>query len=698
MSSFAKNQRIDKVVPLYFLGRPAKTLPKKNTINPKNQENILLLRQPTANLSQKKIDKTLGIALLRSNQVNSSTILQALYAQDRHNESLEDILLSRKVFYDPLLHKALANHWGLQTIESKDIIASPQLVDLLGVSFCLRHKIIPIKRIGGAVLVALAKPSSIKELRVFLSKKLGSIAFVMATQSDIDQAVLSLYGSKLAYKAETKVSPFESCRDLVNRRLLFWLTAILAGVMAFLWLAPAILLTGVTLWAALTLALSNGLKITASIASSLTPKATPLPRKAQLKSVPKLPTPKFKPKAEPSNLKEARAYFQTHSFQKLPSTLQQNPLPIVTIIVALYQESDIATRLIKRLSRIDYPKGCLDIIIAVESDDTTTKKTLSQVDLPVWMRVVHVPEGQLKTKPRALNFALNYAKGAIIGVYDAEDAPEAQQIKKIVSRFNQRPPEVACLQGILDFYNPSTNWLSRCFTLEYAVWFRLILPGLQKLNLAIPLGGTTIFFRREALEKIGAWDAHNVTEDADLGIRLARYGYRTEMIDSVTEEEANCRPLAWVKQRSRWIKGYIMTWTVHMRSPLLLYHQLGFRRFLGFQITFLCTISQFLLAPVLWSFWLVPFGLYHPVVNILPKSAMILLIALFLTTEVLNITFSILAIKKTSHHMSKWWVLTLHFYFPLAAIASYKAAWEIITKPFYWDKTSHGKFSPIYKV
>jgi cellulose synthase/poly-beta-1,6-N-acetylglucosamine synthase-like glycosyltransferase len=310
------------------------------------------------------------------------------------------------------------------------------------------------------------------------------------------------------------------------------------------------------------------------------------------------------------------------------------------------------------------------------------------------MRVIVVPDGPLKTKPRALNFGLDLCRGSIIGVYDAEDAPEPGQIHKVVEGFHQRGANVACLQGVLDFYNPHTNWLSRCFTMEYAAWFRIILPGLQKLGLAIPLGGTTLFFRRAALEELGGWDAHNVTEDADLGMRLARYGYTAEILDTVTEEEANCRALPWVRQRSRWLKGYMMTWAVHMRDPMLLYRQLGPRKFYGFQVLFLCTLSQFMLAPVLWSFWLVPLGVPHPLAAALPPLAMLGLIGLYLLTEVINITLNIMGLRRTNHKMSLLWVPTLHFYFPLGALASYKAAWEMVAKPFYWDKTSHGHFDP----
>ncbi|MGB4828799.1 MAG: glycosyltransferase, partial [Paracoccaceae bacterium] len=225
-------------------------------------------------------------------------------------------------------------------------------------------------------------------------------------------------------------------------------------------------------------------------------------------------------------------------------------------------------------------------------------------------------------------------------------------------------------------------------------WFRLILPGVARLGLAVPLGGTTLFFRRSVIEELGGWDAHNVTEDADLGIRLARHGYRTELLDTVTGEEANCRVIPWIKQRSRWIKGYMMTWAVHMRQPRLLARQLGAWRFLGFQIMFLGTILQFLLAPLMWSFWSIPLGLGHPLSSVLSQGDVLAISMAFILSEVVNLTLGIIALKRSRHRLSPLWVATLHFYFPLAALAAYKGLWEMLTRPFYWDKTSHGIYDP----
>jgi cellulose synthase/poly-beta-1,6-N-acetylglucosamine synthase-like glycosyltransferase len=244
---------------------------------------------------------------------------------------------------------------------------------------------------------------------------------------------------------------------------------------------------------------------------------------------------------------------------------------------------------------------------------------------------------------------------------------------------------------MLDFYNPQTNWLARCFTMEYAAWFRVVLPGLARLGLPVPLGGTTLFFRRAALEAVGGWDAHNVTEDADLGMRLYRRGYRTEVIRTVTREEANCHTLPWIRQRSRWIKGYMMTWRVHMRDPVRLWRDLGPRGFFGFQVLFLGSILHALLAPVLISFWLCTAGLPHAVGSALPAAAFLTLFGLFLLAEAANITIGVIALRRSGQRIHPLWLLTLHVYHPLASLAAMKALWEVLRRPFFWDKTRHGR-------
>ena len=317
---------------------------------------------------------------------------------------------------------------------------------------------------------------------------------------------------------------------------------------------------------------------------------------------------------------------------------------------------------------------------------------LAEIPLPKWLRVISVPSGTIRTKPRALNYALDHCRGTIIGVYDAEDAPAPNQLRQVAETFAAADDRLACLQGRLDYYNPHTNWLSRCFTIEYAAWWRLILPGIERLGLALPLGGTTLFFRRAALEDLGGWDAHNVTEDADLGIRIARRGYRTQLISSVTMEEANCRLLPWIKQRSRWIKGYMITWATHMRDPKTLLRDLGPRRFIGFQVMFAGSFLHALLAPLMWLLWLIPFGLVDQQLLDVPLWVLGLLTLTGIFSEAFTMGCNYKALLKTGHHILPRWLPMMLFYYIMASLAAYKALWEMLRKPFYWDKTSHGLF------
>ncbi|MCF8486510.1 MAG: glycosyltransferase [Rhodobacteraceae bacterium] len=594
---------------------------------------------------------TLGVALLRDGLIAPDEMVRALALHARRSGRLTDILVSRDLIGPDELCVALARHWKTEVIHPMAAKPDIRLIDRIGGNFCLRNSLLPWRQTGAVTVIATAQPEEFERHRAKLTEVFGPVAMAIAPAQEIEQTILAYRGKSLARAAETRVCAAESCRNLAGRRLFvpLFLLGLILSVLAVL--SPMTLVWGVVGWAVVTLALSTALKIAAGFASTL-------------RRAPSGPAPVL-----------AR-------------------LPVVSIMVALYRESDIAPRLIRRLGRLEYPRELLDIVLVVEAEDHMTRAALAATDLPPWMRIVVVPDGQVKTKPRALNFALDHCRGSIVGVYDAEDAPEPDQITRVVHRFAERGPDVACLQGVLDFYNPTTNWLSRCFCIEYATWFRLILPGLQRLGLPIPLGGTTLFFRRAVLEELGGWDAHNVTEDADLGMRLYRHGYRTELIETVTGEEANCRALPWVKQRSRWLKGYMMTWATHMRDPVVLWRQLGAWQFAGFQVLFLCTLSQFLLLPVLWSFWITAFGFHHPIASALPHWAAFGLIALFVLTEGVNITLGLIGLRLSGHRFSRLWVPLMHFYFSLGALASYKAAWEMVYRPFYWDKTDHGHFDP----
>ncbi len=583
--------------------------------------------------------------MLADGVVPPHAILQALSGPGQ----LTDELLAQGQVDQTEIWQALARHHDMGLA---DLAATPpdaRLIDRLGALDCLRLGLVPWRSAGGLTTIATADPATFASNRARLTAAFGPVVPALASAGAIETAVLHVRGRELARVAETTVPFGESCRA--------WTPRTSAG------LARTVMLLAVALalWPQTGLGLLLGLTVGLFIATFA--------------------------------LKAAALW---HALRPAKSDVGPAPvmarMPTVSVIVALHREADIVSRLVARLDRLDYPRALLDVVLVVEQGDRQTCTALAKARLRHWMRVVTVPEGQVKTKPRALNHALGFCRGSIVGVYDAEDAPAPDQIRRIVDRFHRRGPKVACLQGILDFYNPATNWLSRCFTIEYAGWFRVMLPGLQRLGMPLPLGGTTLFFRRDVLQALGGWDAHNVTEDADLGIRLARHGYRTEMIETTTFEEANCRAIPWIKQRSRWIKGYMMTYASHMRDPVLLWRQLGPRQFLGFQILFLGSIIQTLLAPLTLSLWALALGLGHPVGIVMPWGGVVAMSVLFAAGEMLSILVGVVGLTKSGHRISRFWVPTLHLYNPLGALASYKALWEMVHKPFYWDKTSHGHF------
>ncbi len=583
-------------------------------------------------------------------------LLHAITLRARRACLLGQVLLTHGMITPAQLTAALREQCGRPVINLRLHRPDRALVRLIGAEFCLRHQAIPIRRTSDGVLFACARPDGFGPLRAALPPAMGRPRMALARREDIHAALQKAAPQALVRRSETRVNPRESCRAWDGGRFRLALSALAATLVVATVLAPQALITCLAVSAMAMFLLGSVVKIAAASHS--------------LRHVRRHATAQSRPAPDPP------------------------VLPPVSILVPLFRERRIATHLIRRLRRLDYPRELLDIRLVVEADDRTTQQAILQADPPRWMRMITVPPGSVRTKPRAMNFALDFCTGEIIGVYDAEDAPDRDQLRRVARRFHECGPEVACLQGVLDYYNARTNWLSRCFTIEYATWFRVILPGLQRLGLILPLGGTTLFIRRDILEALGGWDAHNVTEDADLGIRLARHGYRTEFLETVTGEEANCRLVPWIRQRSRWLKGFAMTWAVHMRNPALLIRQVGWWRFLGLQVLLPCALGQFLLAPLMLSFWLIPLGVGHPAAGLVSPQSMGWLAGAFVCSELVMIAVAALAVSGRAHRHLLPWVPGMHFYYPLGALAAYKAMWELARCPFYWSKTSHGLCAP----
>ncbi|PSL18868.1 glycosyltransferase [Shimia abyssi] len=613
---------------------------------------VLRISQAEA-VPQPDVPVDLGRALIERNLITPWQLFYALRCKRSWDATLPEILLSRGWISAEDLSRALCQQYSARPIDLQLDPPNPTLINLLSPEFCLKHSILPWARVSDMFVLVTARPERMETVRPALPPEMRDALIVVASEDQLRDYITNTCKPHLTKMAETRVDQVFSCRGWDRRNhtrticvILLTLSLLLAGIFA-----PMSLLAALMVWALLSLFVATLMKGTAFVLHLLH-RHDP-------------PTPPMPPNSR---------------------------LPRISVLVPLYRETEIAQALIRRLTRLTYPRALLDVVLVLEEKDTLTRQTVAETRLPKWMRVIKVPSGSgLTTKPRALNYALDYCKGDIIGIWDAEDAPARDQLEQVARHFAHADPNVACVQGVLDYYNPYTNWLSRCFTIEYSTWFRIVLPGLARLGLAIPLGGTTLFLRRAAIEHVGGWDAHNVTEDADLGYRLARFGYRTELMRTVTQEEANCHPIAWVRQRSRWLKGFMVTYLVHMRRPRQLWRDLGPRKFIGFHMVFMTTLTQFVLAPLIWSFWGAAFGLQHPLTNHVGPHAIAIAGFLLICAGILSSAIALTSVMGQGRERLYPWVLTMTLYFPLATVAAYKALIELLVAPYYWDKPAHGK-------
>jgi glycosyltransferase XagB len=392
-----------------------------------------------------------------------------------------------------------------------------------------------------------------------------------------------------------------------------------------------------------------------------------------------------------------------HAAAALPAVTpvaEGDDLPLYTVLVPLHREGEILRVLIERLKLLDYPEDRLEVLLLIESDDEETRSALRGCPLPAFARPVILPLGHPRTKPRALNIGLHAARGEFVVVYDAEDRPEPDQLRKAVAAFRSMPDDVVCVQGRLNYYNRHHTVLTRMFAVEYVAWYEHLLPGLAHSNdpghhVFLPLGGSTNHFRADAVRQLGGWDPYNVTEDCDLGARIGREGLGVAMLDSTTWEEAVPHVGPWVRQRSRWIKGYLQTYLVHMRHPLQLLHQLGWRGFFDFQMLIGASSLVLLLNPLMWALTgvylaskgtelggfiqsLLPAGLYYPA-----------LLSLVVGNFVLFYANTYTCVRHNYMDLTRYTLLT-PVYWMLMSLGAWAGLISLVRNPFYWAKTDHG--------
>ncbi len=377
--------------------------------------------------------------------------------------------------------------------------------------------------------------------------------------------------------------------------------------------------------------------------------------------------------------------------------LKDKDLPVYTILIPVYKESEVIGTLIRSLKRIDYPKNKLDIILLLEEDDKETLEAAKKEKPPSNWRFIIVPNSQPRTKPKACNYGLLFSRGRYLTIYDAEDIPEPDQLKKAILAFRKGGEKYICFQVQLNFFNKDENFLTKMFTLEYSYWFDYLLPGLFRLKLPIPLGGTSNHFDKEKLEKIGAWDPFNTTEDADLGVRAFAEGYKVGVINSTTYEEANARLKNWIRQRSRWIKGYMQTWLVYSRNSRRLYKMVGLKGFIAFHLLIGGTPFTFLVNPIMWLLLLIWILTKTKLIEpLFPPHLLYVSIFNLLLGNFIGVYLNMLAVFRRKYYNLLPYAFLNPIYWILHSLAAYLALYELFVKPFYWQKTQHGitKYKP----
>ena len=577
--------------------------------------------------------------------------------------------LSRVNFKDQLIKQAIT----LFEFNYKNLKKVRQISSKEDLDFLLDHDLFPLKSEKGIVDIVAADPSDNISITKFKDRFSLDINTVHIAQDlDIVKAIHLTYGDTILNKAIFSLYDSDPKRSAIEtftsyQILFIGLASIIFLCSLFLYPVNTIILLNLTI--NLILLLLIGFKFLLSIAGARSENIQKV-SKAELKA------------------------------------LESKELPYYTILLPVYKESEVIHKLASNLQNLDYPLEKLDIKLLIESDDDVTYNAINDLELPCVLDPVIIPFAQPKTKPKACNYGLYFSKGKYLTIYDAEDIPDSDQLKMVHTLFKKIPDDYVVVQCALNYFNRFENYLTRMFTLEYSYWFDYMLPGLDKLGVPIPLGGTSNHFKLDKLVELGGWDCFNVTEDADLGIRVNSRGYKVTVINSSTYEEANNAFYNWIRQRSRWIKGYMQTYLVHSRSPLQLLNKIGWKGFLGFQFFIGGTALTFLLYPVLLLLFIfhvfltldVIESIFGPLTTkaaylieiLFPDWVLFISVFNFLAGNIIMIYMNMIAVFSRKSYKLILFTLTNPVYWLMHSIAAYKGLFQLISKPFYWEKTNHG--------
>lgn len=594
--------------------------------------------------------------LTRSGLVTNEQLQRAMLEYSRTGDPLGDILVSHEAISEDVLVAALSEVHQMQRVGLSDFTPDAEVARRLPQAIAQRLQAIPVAETEEATLVAVARPLSTDDA-ADVEDALGSpFRQLLANRGDLDQLIQRTHQEHYAEQSTQGLMeerPESSAHVVVSpaQKAVLVIGIILLVICAVIWpIGTLIALVGGASFLYLVVAIYR-VRLT---------------------------------------LQALGTHLEHDVSDEEIAALDERTLPIYTILVPLYKEAGIVQRLVRDINALDYPRTRLDVKLLCEEDDEETIAKINELSLPPQFHLVVVPDSQPKTKPKACNYGLQLATGKYSVIFDAEDRPDPDQLKKAIIAFQQVPGNVVCVQAKLNHFNQDQNILTAWFANEYSMHFELILPAMGAAEAPIPLGGTSNHFITSTLRELGAWDPFNVTEDADLGIRLHREGYRTAMIDSTTLEEANSNVGNWIRQRSRWNKGYYQTWLVHMRNPLKLLHQTGLRGFLSFNLTMGSALVH-LINPIFWGlstlYVLTQWGF---VSQLFPGIVFYAASALLFVGNFIFVYLNVAGSLQRGEFSITRTALLSPLYWGLMSWAAWKGFIQLFTNPFYWEKTEHG--------
>lgn len=584
--------------------------------------------------------------------MRAADLQRALAIQQRTGSRLGSILVASGMVRRDDLYQVLGDCWGLDFVDLTRSVIDRDLLVSLEPRRLLEEGWLPLERnFDGTTLVAVADAPS-TELRAAVQDALGHpVRFAATTDWDIATTVMREFGGALLEDSAMglwRQDPALSARQVATTAQIAVLVCVLAAAAVGFAVAPRT--TGAAIMGVVSFYFLANVLFKLALSLRGRRRGDGVGREA---------------------------------------SLSDDELPIYTVLVPCYREANVIEDLINNLAGLDYPAEKLDVLLLLEEDDPETRAAAAAARPPGNFTFVTLPPGAPQTKPKACNVGLTFARGEFLVIYDAEDRPEPDQLRRAVAAFRSDGEDLICVQAKLNYFNARQNVLTRLFALEYTFWFDLMLHGLEAWRLPIPLGGSSNHFRTEGLRRLGGWDPFNVTEDADLGIRASALGYRVGVISSTTYEEANSAYYNFVRQRSRWLKGYLQTMLVHTRHPFRLIRRVGLGPALSFGILIGGTPVAALALPLLYLLTIWSLLPHHLIPLPLPSWELTMGDFNMVIGNAAMIALSMLASRRRERALWAYAFLCPPYWL-LHSIAAYKGLFQLITRPHYWEKTLHG--------